>query len=133
MPNSDKPEKTILIVDANVNRRSNLATKFRIFGHRTEVCSSGFQVIHFLEQAIEKKNKAYSTLVIYEDSEDMSGREIILLARNIHKDKAKFTIFYINDVNDPEEILETIKDGANEYIIDIGNQTKVIDKVRKSL
>ncbi len=121
----------VLIVDQNIQRRSNLATKLRLMGHITEVSSSGFQVIHLLEQAINYKAKSYSGLIIAEDSEDMPAREIMLLSRNIFKNKERFPILFLSKNHDPDDILLTIQEGANEYIIDYENQAKVLEKFKK--
>ncbi len=121
----------VLIVDQNIQRRSNLATKLRLMGYTTELSSSGLHVVHLLEQAIDYKLKSYSGLIIVENSEDMPGREIMLLTRNIEKDKERFPILLLSKGHDPEEILLAIQEGANEYIIDFDNQGKILDKVKK--
>lgn len=133
MNKSTAKVEIILIIDCNVQRRSNLATKLRLMGHATEVSSSGFHAIHLLEQAKDFKMKNYSGLIIVENSGDMPAREIMLLARNIFDNKLKFPILYLSKNNDPDEILQTIQEGANEYIIDFNNQTKVLDKVSKHI
>ena len=127
------PHKTniVLIVDKNAQRRSNLATKLRLMGYNVEISDSGFQVIHLLEQAQEFSTKSYSGLIITENSEDMPAREIMLLSRNIYSDKEKFPILYLSKNHDPDDILLTIKEGANEYIVDLENQANVINKFRK--
>ncbi len=131
MNNVTQKNHIVLIVDQNIQRRSNLATKLRLLCHATEVSTSGFQVIHLIEQAQDFNLKSYSGLIIVEDSEDMPAREIMLLARNLHQNKEKFPILYLSKNHDPDEILLTIKEGANEYIIDLDNQAKVLDKFKK--
>jgi response regulator RpfG family c-di-GMP phosphodiesterase len=126
-----KKSNIVLIVDQNVQRRSNVATKVRLMGFSTEVSDSGFQVVHLIEQALETQTKAYSGLIIVEDSEDMPAREVLLLVRNLHKNKDQFPILFLSRNHDPDEILQTIKEGANEYIIDLDNQAKILDKVKK--
>lgn len=131
MSNTTRKINIVLIVDQNIQRRSNLATKLRLMGHTTEVSSSGFQVIHLLEQAIAFKTKSYSGLIIAEDSEDMPAREIMLLTRNLFKDKTHFPILFLSKNHDPNDILLTIQEGANEYIVDFENQAKVLEKTKK--
>lgn len=133
MGSSQIQNKILLIVDTNIQRRSHLATKLRLVGHTTEVSDSGFQVISLLENAIDHKQKSYSGLIIVEDSEDMPGREIMLLVRNLFKDKSSFPILVLNRAHDPDDILLTIKEGANEYVVDFDNQSKVLEKVRKHI
>lgn len=132
---NNKSQKTdiILVIDQNIQRRSNLAVKLRLMGYATEVSSSGFQAIHLLEEAQDFNLKAYRGLIITEDSEDMPGREIMLLVRNIMPSKDKFPIFYLSKITDPDEIIQIIHEGANEYIVAFENQSKIIEKISKHI
>jgi len=131
MTNTAKKNNIILIVDQNAQRRSNLATKLRLMGHTAEASTSGFQILHLIEDALNYELKSYAGLIIVEDSEDMPAREILLLVRNLHKNKEKFPILFLSKNHDPDDILLTIKEGANEYVIDFENQSKVTDKIKK--
>ena len=131
MTQTIKKENVLLIVDENTTRRSNLATKLRIQGHDTEVSSSGFHLLNMIEQAIKFDNKTFRGLVIVGNSEDMPAREIILLVRNIFQSKVVFPILCVGGSEDPEEIVEIIKEGANEFVINISDQVKIIEKINK--
>lgn len=125
-----KKENIVLIIDQNANRKNNLSTRLRMIGYSTEISSSGFQAIHLLEQS-EKSNKSYSIVLILGESEDMPGREILLLARQINSSKTKLPILYINKDKDPDEILQIIKEGANDYIVEGQNDSQIVTKIQK--
>lgn len=125
-----KKENIVLIIDQNANRKNNLSSRLRMMGYSTELCSSGFQAVHLLEQS-EKSKKTYSIVLIIGESEDMPGREILLLARQINDSKTKLPILYINKDKDPDEILQIIKEGANDYIVESHNDSQIVSKIQK--
>ncbi|MCR9205735.1 MAG: response regulator [Halobacteriovoraceae bacterium] len=126
-----KKENVILIVDQNLNRKNNLSTRLRMLGYHTELISSGFQVLSKLEETKENNLKVYRLVLIIGDSEDMPGREIILLSREVRKDKAKLPILYVSSENDPDEILQTLKEGANDYLVVSESEGPIVSKVQK--
>lgn len=125
-----KKENIVLIIDQNANRRNNLSSRLRMMGYSTELSSSGFHSIALLEEA-QKQKKFYRIILIMEDAEDMPGREILLLMRTINTSKTALPILYINKDKDPDEILEVIKDGANDYIVESHNDGQIVTKVKK--
>ena len=128
-----KNKNLLLLVDENPTRRNNLSSRLRMLGYGIEICSSGFQAIHLLEETLLNKesNKNYRLILVLDDSEDMSGREIMLLMRELVKDKAKLPILIGHPDDDPENILKIIKEGANDYIVDVKNDGKIITKIKK--
>lgn len=126
-------KNTILLVDQNPTRRNNLSSRLRMMGYTIEIASSGFQAIHLLEdtQTNQYNKKRYRLILILGDSEDMPGREILLLMREIIKEKAKLPILLGNPDDDPENILKMIKEGANDYIVDMKNDGKIVNKITK--
>lgn len=102
-----------------------------MLGYDTELMSSGFQVLHRLEESRDKKTKSYCLVLILGDSEDMPGREIMLLSREVKKDKTKLPILYVAKENDPDYIIQMIKEGANDYIVETSNEGQILSKVQK--
>jgi CheY-like chemotaxis protein len=123
-------DNIVLIVDQNATRKNNLSSRLRMMGYTTELISSGFQAIHLLEQS-EKLKKSYAIVIILGESEDMPGREVLLLSRQLVKNKNKLPILYINKDKDPDEILQIIKEGANDYIVEGQNDSQIVAKVQK--
>ena len=125
-----KKKNIILLVDNNINRRNNLGTRLRMLGYTPEVCSSGMQAISLLEKS-DKARITYRSILIIGDSEDMPGREVMLLMREIEKDKGTLPILIVDEDNDPENILQAIHEGANDYIVDVNNDVKIVKKLQK--
>lgn len=126
-----KKDNIILIVDQNLNRKNNLSSRLRMIGYQTELISSGFQVLNKLEETKDKGLKDYRLVLIIGDSEDMPGREILLLSREVRKDKSKLPILYVSSENDPNEILQTLKEGANDYLVVSDSEGPIVSKVQK--
>ena len=124
-------KSVVLIIDENTTRKNNLSSKLRHVGYATELSSSGFHAIHLIEKGAKSDSKLYKLVLIVGDSSDMPGREILLLMRNLVESKEKLPILFLHEDNDPESILETMKEGANDYIVDLQNYGKVITKVQK--
>jgi len=124
-------DNVILVIDQNLNRRNNLSARFRMQGYAVEFVSSGLQALNYLEENVENKSKGYKLVLIMEDSEDMPGREIMLLMREIIPKKSDLPILMANKDNDPTVIIETIQEGANDYIVDLQNEGKIMNKVLK--
>ena len=125
-----KKENIVLIIDQNPNRRNNLSSRLRMMGYSTELSSSGFHSISLLEEA-QKQKKFYRLILIVGEAEDMPGREILLLMRAINTSKTALPILYVNKDKDPDEILNVIKDGANDYIVESHNDSQIVTKVKK--
>jgi PleD family two-component response regulator len=130
---SEKVQKkdVVLIIDESTTRKNNLSSKLRHIGYATEVCSSGFHAIHLVEKIGMSASKLYRIVLIVGDSTDMPAREVLLLMRNVIQSKEKLPILFLHEDNDPDNILETIKDGANDYIVDLQNYGKILGKVQK--
>jgi len=126
-----KKEMVVLLVDQNTTRKSNLSVRLRVSGYSTELTSSGFHAIHLLEKSLKTEQKSYNIIVILGDSEDMSGREILLIMRTIITEKKKLPILFVGNDSDPDEILSIIHEGANDYIVDSGNEGQILPKVKK--
>lgn len=126
-----KKEVVVLIVDQNTNRKSNLSVRLRVSGYSTELTSSGFHAIHLLEKSLKSEQKSYNIIIILGNSEDMPGREILLIMRTVIKDKKKLPILYVSNDDDPDEILKIIHEGANDYIVDSGSEGQILPKVMK--
>lgn len=101
-----------------------------MMGYSTELCSSGFQAIYLLEQSANLR-KSYAIVLILGESEDMPGREVLLLARQVNESKQKLPILYINKDRDPDEILQIIKEGANDYIVEGQSDSQIVAKIQK--
>lgn len=125
-----KKENIVLIIDQNPTRRNNLSSRLRMMGYSTELSSSGFHSISLLEEA-QKQKKFYRLILIVGEAEDMPGREILLLMRAINTSKTALPILYVNKDKDPDEILNVIKDGANDYIVESHNDSQIVTKVKK--
>lgn len=126
-----KKENVILIVDQNATRKNNLSSRLRMIGYSTELISSGFQTLSLLEKSRDKKITNYRMVIIIGDSEDMPGREVLLLAREISKDKSKLPILYVARENDPDLIVQIIKEGANDYLVETSNEAPIVNKIQK--
>ncbi|MDC1175685.1 response regulator [Bacteriovoracaceae bacterium] len=122
-------KNTILIADENINRRNNTSSRLRMLGYETEMSTGGFHIIHLLEMAQENGFR-YRMLAIFEDMEDMAGKEVLSLARDI-EDKENMPILYLSKNKDAQEVLDTMQAGANEYISDIENFKTILDKIKK--
>lgn len=125
-----KKENIVLIIDQNPNRKNNLSSRLRMMGYTTELSASGFHAISLLEES-QKRIKSYRLILILGDAEDMPGREILLLMRTINQNKTSLPILYVNEDKDPEEIIKVIKEGANDYIVDVQNEGQIVSKVKK--
>ncbi len=133
IPMGSLNKNIILLVDQNPTRRNNLSSRLRMLGYTIEIASSGFQALHLLEDSNFNKynQKRYRLVLVLDDSEDMPGREIMLLMREVVKEKNKLPILLGSGDNDPEHILNIIKEGANDYIVDVKNDAKIVSKVTK--
>jgi PleD family two-component response regulator len=107
-----------------------MSSRLRMMGYATEMSASGFQAIHLLEAA-QKQKKSYRLILIVGDSEDMPGREILLLMRNINESKKSLPILYVHKDKDPDEILNIMKEGANDYIVEGPNDGQIVTKIKK--
>ena len=125
-----KKENIVLIIDQNHTRRNNMSSRLRVMGYATEMSASGFQSIALLETS-QKLKKSYRLILIVGDAEDMPGREILLLMRTINESKKSLPIFYVHKDKDPDEILNIIKEGANDYIVEGPNDGQIVSKVKK--
>jgi PleD family two-component response regulator len=131
MSATTEKKNVILIIDENTTRKNNLSSKLRHVGYATELCSSGFHAVHLLEKIERDNSKCYRLILIIGDTADMPGREVLLLMRNVIESKNKLPILILHEDSDPDNILQTIKEGANDYIVDIENYGKVLTKVQK--
>ncbi|MCP4912235.1 MAG: response regulator [Oligoflexia bacterium] len=122
-------KNTILIADDNITRRNNTSSRLRLQGYETELATGGFHVIHLLEQA-KKNDFRYRMLMIVQDMEDMAGKEILYLARDIEKKEA-MPILFLSQTKDAEEVLNLMQAGANEYLAETDNFKSTLDKVKK--
>ncbi|MCF8058782.1 MAG: response regulator [Bacteriovoracaceae bacterium] len=125
-----KKENIVLIIDQNPTRKNNISSRLRMMGYTTELTSSGFHAISLLEKSNNSK-KFYKMIVILGESEDMPGREILLLMREVNESKKKLPILFVNPENDPDHILQVIREGANDYIVEIQNDGQIVSKVQK--
>ena len=89
----------ILVIDGDKGRSQSLALRLRLNGHDVELCSSGFRAVHLLEA---EKSQPYALVLIGGDAEDMPGREVLLLARTIVKEKGSA----------PHSLLHVQRDGG---------------------
>lgn len=126
-----KKENVILIMDQNPNRKNKLSTRLRMLGYHTELISSGFQALNKLEEMKEKNLKLYRLFLIIGDSEDMPGREILMLSREVKKDKNKLPILFVSKESDPDIIIQTLKEGANDYLVEGENEGPIVTKIQK--
>lgn len=125
-----KKKNTLLLVDPNQQRRNNLSTRFRLQGYDVELATSGFHCIHLVEDAKDRQ-KTYSLVLIVENMDDMPGREIIQLTRDINPLKDKYPILYMSSEKDPEEVLEFMNLGVNDFIVLTDNFKAILDKALK--
>lgn len=121
----DEIQFKILIADENVIFRNNLASRLRLQGFTVEFVSSGFHLLHTLEQM-----KEYGLVIIDEDMLDMSAQEMISLVR-LNKKKSELPILFISPNKNEHEIAEMISSGANDYIIKSSNIQPILEKTRK--
>lgn len=125
-------KEAILIIDEKAGRRNTLSTKLRMIGFQSEAISSGFQAIHLLEGSEELKKK-YIALIVAEQSEDMPGEEVVLLARALEPDKKKLPIFAFLKQKDPEELLDLIQKGINDYFLHEASSQEILNKLSKHI
>lgn len=115
----------ILVADENQTFRNNLAGRLRVLGYTVEFANGGFHLLHLLE-----KWQDYQLIIIHEDMLDMPALEIMSLIR-ITKSKAELPLIFISKDSKNQEIMDTIKAGANDYIVKSTNLKPIIDKVAK--
>lgn len=127
MAKPSKREVSVLLVDGNLQRRNTLASRMRVSGIVVEAATGGFHALNLNE------NKTYNGVLVVEDSEDMPGREIIGLMRQQYPDKEKLPILYLGGKGQPEEILELMNLGANEFVVYNGNFQIVLEKLKHYL
>ncbi len=125
-----KKENIVLIVDQDHTRKNNISSRLRMMGYSTELSSSGFQAISLLEES-NTSSKVYKLVVIVGESEDMPGREILLLMRQVNDNKKRLPILFVNPENDPTHIIQVIKEGANDYIVETQNDGQIVTKIQK--
>ncbi len=131
MPETPKEKNVILLLDAYIKRRTNLNSKLQLAGYETELTNSGFHALSLLEKSQEAKKGPYCMVLLVGDSEDMPAKEVLLLMRNIEQSKKQLPILFIHEDDDPDIIMETIVEGANDYIVEIENNGKILGKVQK--
>jgi len=127
MAKPSKREISVLLVDGNLKRRNTLASRLRVSGFVVEAAIGGFHALNLSE------GKEYSGILVIEDSDDMLAYEIIPLMRQQHPDKEKHPILYLGDRSQPEEIIEMMNIGANEFVVYNGNFQIVLDKLKHYL
>ncbi len=129
MQDKKTKEKTVLIIDTDKTHSNNISSRLRLSGYNTELCSSGFQALNLVESSVNT-GRSYILAIISGDMEDMPGREILLLLRNVlPKDKLPI-LFFIPDENDTEEIVQIAEEGANDCVLATDNFQKVLSKVQ---
>lgn len=106
-----REESPILLIDGDKGRSHSLAMRLRLNGHKTELCSSGFQAIQLLESF--GKEEKYALMIIVGDPDDMPGREILLLARGVVKKAALPILFCVPDGVSEKESLTFVDEGAD--------------------
>jgi len=124
MAKQNKKEIQVLLVDGNLQRRNTLSSRLRVSGFVVEAATGGFHALNLNE------NKTYNGILVVEDSDDMPGREIIGLMRQQHPDKEKLPILYLGTKGQPEEILDMMNLGANEFVVYSGNFQVLLDKLK---
>ncbi len=100
----------ILLIDGDLKRRNDFASRLRVIGYDVELADGGFHAIHLIEKV------EYFCLIVLEDMQDMSGNEIITHART-HKEKLDLPIIYISRTTDQGEVLHAFESGANDFIV----------------
>lgn len=124
-------DNVVLIVDMNQTRRNNLSSRLRILGYQTELMSSGCQAIHRIEKMKEQNSMHFCLILLIGDSEDMPAREILLLSREIRKDKKKLPILYVHRETDPNAVIQTLQEGANDVLVEDSNEGPIVTKIQK--
>jgi len=127
MAKPNKKEIQVLLVDGNLQRRNTLSSRLRVSGFVVEAATGGFHALNLSE------NKTYNGIIVVEDSDDMPGREIIGLMRQQYPDKEKLPILYLGAKGQPEEILDFMNLGANEFVVYTGNFQIVLEKLKQYL
>lgn len=117
--------KKILLLDEDQIRRNNTNSRLRTHGFDPELAEGGFHVLHLIEKF------KFGAVVIFGNSHDMSGLEIITLARVQFK-KDQLPIIYIHRGKNQEDIIEAFTLGANEVIIQTTKYfAALIDRLNK--
>ena len=125
-------KEAVLIVDNVASRKNTLVTKLRMIGFQAEAVSSGFHAINLIENSTSA-GKRYCAVIITPNNEDMSGEEVLMLSRNINASKTSLPIFFMSTDRDPENILEVIKMGANDYLFEDASSQDIFLKFSKYL
>jgi CheY-like chemotaxis protein len=124
--------KVILVSDFDAQRRAVLASRLRHAGYDIEQSGSGFETIHLVEKS-KKGNFTISLVLLFDDLEDMPGREVLNLIRVAIPNKDQLPILYVSEDSSPEDILQIIKDGANDYAMLSSKFPGIFKKVQKIL
>jgi PleD family two-component response regulator len=101
--------ETILITDNDSNRKNNTASRLRVSGYDVELATGGFHVIHLIEK------HEFLCLIIFEDQHDMSGLEVLSLART-RLDKTTLPIIYVSKTSDKTLVMDAFEHGLNDFV-----------------
>jgi DNA-binding response OmpR family regulator len=120
-------DKNFLVVSDPNAVIDGICSRLRTKGIGIEFCSSGFQAISNLERIINKKEKMYDLMIIFKDSYDMPAREILNLTR-INASKIALPILVMAEASNTDDIIELMNEGANEYLADFQDFSKLLAK-----
>lgn len=124
--------KKIFVVSQPGKVIDGICSRLRTKGIGIELCTSGFQAISIIEKKVSREELLYDLLIIFGDSEDMPAREILNLTR-LNVDNKKLPIFVMDKASDTDTIIQLRNEGADEYLVDFNDFSKILEKLSKLL
>ena len=122
MTQENSRERTILIVDDLVTTRQILTYTLQAAGYRTIEAEDGFKAI---QQAMDRR---VDLILLDLMLPGMDGLQVLERLRGEERTK-KIPIIAVTARNQKEDILNTMKSGADDYIIKPFTKETVLEKV----
>jgi PleD family two-component response regulator len=105
---------TILLATENLSFQNNLSGALRMQGFKVEVATSGFHMLHMLEN--QDAALKVDLIILNENMRDMAAPELVSLIR-VNQSKKELPIIFISKfLKDDDEVCDAVDAGINDYV-----------------